>query len=363
MAVNQVQSYSRGTILFSPGDAALAVYVVLEGTIVASKGDEQVALGAGGIIGDVAFFTEGTHTYHAICATEVKTLTITKDNGSQVLSSQPRIALSLLCELAHKAKADELVFFQGIEEKPVTQVDRGILPAGHPIFEERVSPEYNAFLFSTDVECPICQTRFTGARTRTSRLQLEEQRADLRTIYRRFEPNFFYIWVCPKCLFAYPERQYNRLSQTAIAKGRGAWQENTSTNSFAFDTPRTIDQVITSYYLAMASFERVGATLEQWANLWLRLVWIYEDLGQDELARNAAEQAQKYFSEAMSTKSRSSAGDQALYLVLGELALRLGERADAFKNFRAATTMSGGDPRYKRMAADRIQDLRDQREG
>ena len=361
MAVNQVQNYPRGTILFAPGDAALAVHVILEGTIVASQGDQQVTLGPGGIIGDVAFFTEGTQTYHAVCATDVRVLTITKDNGSQVLSGQPRIAFSLLYELAHKAKVDEMAFFQGIEKKAVSPVDLGILPADHPVFDERVSLEYNEFLFPTDVECPICQTRFTGARTRTSRLQLEEQRTDLRTIYRRFEPNFFYIWVCPNCLFAYPERQYNKLSQTAITKVRKAWQEAPPAMSFAFDMPRTIHQVITSYYLAMASFERVGATLEQWANLWLRLVWIYEDLGQGELALKAAKKAQHYFSEAMSTKSRSSAGDQALYLVLGELALRLGETGNAFSNFRAATTMPSGDLRYKRMASDRIQDLREQR--
>ncbi len=363
MAVNQVQSYPRGTILFAPGDVASAVHVVLEGTIVASRGDKQVTLGPGGIIGDIAFFTEGTHRYHAICSTDVTTLTLTKDNGSQVLASQPRIAFSLLYELAHKVNLDEMVFIQGIEKKSESPVDRGALPPGHPIFHERVSTEYGEFLFSTDVECPICQTRFTGARTRTSRLQLEEQRTDLRMIYRNFEPNFFYIWVCPKCLFAYPERQYNRLSHTAIIKGKKAWQENPPAGSFAFDVPRTIHQVITSYYLAMASFERVGASLEQWANLWLRLVWIYEDLGQGELALQATEKAQHYFSEAMATTSRSSSGDQALYLILGELALRLGQNGDAFKNFRAATTMIGGDPRYKRMASDRIQDLRDQREG
>ena len=55
MAVNQVRSYPKGTILFAPGDVASEVHVVLEGTIVASQGDRHVALGPGGIIGDVAF--------------------------------------------------------------------------------------------------------------------------------------------------------------------------------------------------------------------------------------------------------------------------------------------------------------------
>ncbi len=362
MAVNLVQSYPKGAVLFSLGDKASIVHVVLEGTIIASKDGQQVALGAGGILGDVAFFSEGTYTYHAICATDVTTLAITKANGSQVMSSQPRIALSLLTELALKAKGDELVFFQGVEQKTESAKDLGALPPGHPILHDRVSVEHREFLFSTDVECPICETHFTGTRIRTSRLQLEDQKGDLRTIYRNFEPNFYYIWVCPNCQFAYPERQYTKLSRTAITRGRNAWKENPASESFEFEVPRTIQQVITSYYLSMATFEKVGATPDQWANLWLRLVWIYEDLGLDELALKAAAKAKAYFSESMSTTARSSAGDQQLYLLLAELDLRLENKGDAFKNLHAAATMIGGDPRYKRMAADRILDLRERRE-
>ena len=363
MSVNQVQSYPKGTVLFGPGDVASTVFLILEGIIVASKDDGQVALGAGGILGDVAFFTENTHTYTAICATDVTALTITRANSTQVLASQPRIALSLLHELALKAQTDELIFFQGIEPKraespPVS----GSLPQGHPVFQGRVSAEHNKYLFRTDVECPICQTQFTGARVRTSRLQLQEQKPDLRTVYREFEPNFYYIWVCPKCLFAYPERQYNRLSQAAISRMQTAWQEDPPRASFEFEVPRTYHQVITSYYLAMVTFETVGATQDQWANLWLRLVWIYEDLGQDDLAMKAAGKAREYFAKALSTISRSAAGDQQLYLILGELDLRLGKTGDAFPNFHAAATITGGDPRYKRMASDRIQDVRGQRE-
>jgi uncharacterized protein (DUF2225 family) len=362
VTVNQVQSYPRGTILFAPGDIAEAVYVLLEGTIVASQGAKQITLGAGGILGDVAFFADRPHSYHAICATNVRTLNITKHHGAQVLSSQPRVALSMLSELAQKVQNKEMAFFQGLQQKEATPAQPGILPEGHPEYHEPLPIEYGEYLFSVDVDCPICQTRFTGTRIRTSRLQLEVQKTDLRTIYRNFEPNYFYIWVCPKCLFAYPERQYTKLSQSGITKGREAWKESPPEQSFAFDVPRTMHQVITSYYLAMLSFEQVGASLEQWANLWLRLVWIYEDLGEKELSLDAAAQAQQYFSEAMSTKSRSSSGDQALYLILGELALRLRDTRGAFTNFRAASTMTGGDPRYKRMAADCIADLRERRE-
>jgi len=208
------------------------------------------------------------------------------------------------------------------------------------------------------VTCPICSTEFTGLRERTSRLQMERHDPDFRTVYRNFEPNFYYIWVCPQCSFAYPARRFNRLRRTAVEKGREVLLGNPVDFNFAFDGQRTIQQVIISYYLAMRSFEIVGATLEQWANLWLRLVWIYEDLEEGELALAAAEKARDYFAEAMSTSARSAAGDQQLYILLGELELRLGNTGAAFNNFHRAATMTGGDPRHKRLASDRIQDLR-----
>ncbi len=163
-------------------------------------------------------------------------------------------------------------------------------------------------------------------------------------------------------MFAYPERQYKKIRRTAIQRGRQYLEESPpAAFSFAFDGQRTVQQVITSYYLAMRTFEVVGASPEQWANLWLRLVWIYEDLKEEQLALEAAEKARNYFAEAMSTTARSAAGDQQLYILLGELELRLGRGGEAFRNFHTAATMRGGDPRNKRMAFDRIQDLREQR--
>ena len=364
MAVNSMQSHSKGTVLFSQGDTASTVYFILEGKIVVSSGSQQIALGAGAILGDVAFFKESTHTYTAICATDIKALAITKANGSQVIGRQPLIALSLLRELALKVpETDQLLFFQGLEEekssaKEESAVVAGVLPEGHPIFEGRVPADYGELIFDTEATCPVCQTRFTGVRTRTSRLQLEEQKPDFRNVYRNFEPNYFYIWVCPKCLFAYPERLYKKIPQIQIRRAKAAFEAAPPSDAFEFEVPRTIQQVITSYYLAMKTFETVGASPDLWGNLWLRLVWMYDDLGAEELAKEAAQKARDYFGEAMSTISRSAAGDQQLYMILGELDLRLGNEAEAFRNFHAAATMQAGDPRYKRQATDRIQDLR-----
>lgn len=363
MAVNHVKAHPKGTVLFSSGDVATAVYFILDGTIIASSGDQQVVLSAGGILGDVAFFKESKHTYTAICASDVKVLMINKSNGSQVVAGQPLIALSLLRELALQIpNTEQLLFFQGLEDTEASAKSEssqsGILPEGHPVFEGRVPADYGELLFDTDVDCPICQTRFTGVRTRTSRLQLEEQKPDFRNIYRNFEPNFFYIWVCPKCLFAYPERQYKKVPKLAIRRGKAAWEANPLTESFEFSAPRTIQEVITSYYLTMKTFETIGASPDLWGNIWLRLVWIYEDLEATELALKAAQKARDYFNEAMSTTTRSAAGDQQLYLILGELELRLGNDSEAFRNFHAAATIQGGDPRHKRVATDKIQDLR-----
>ncbi len=364
LATNFVQAYDKGTVLFVPGDLAAAVYFILDGTIIATQADLQALLGVGGILGDVAFFQEIPHSYAAVCATDVKVLEINRKNITGVLANQPRIACSLLQELALKIKdGEQMKFFQGVQAEEKQRADSlsDLLPEGHPNFDMRVPVEYSDYLFSTEVTCPVCDTGFSGLRMRTTRLQVERHDPDFRAVYRNFEPNFYYIWVCPQCLFAYPERQYKKIRRTAIQRGQQHLQKNPAAFSFAFDGQRTVQQVIISYYLAMRTFEVVGASLEQWANLWLRLVWIYEDLQEEQLALAAAEKARDYFAEAMSTTARSAAGDQQLYILLGELELRLGRSAEAFRNFHTAATMQGGDPRNKRMAFDRIQDLRELR--
>lgn len=361
LAVDFVQAYAKGTVLFVPGNPASSVYIILDGRIIVTKGDQQVLLGPAGIVGDVAFFQEATHSYAAVCATDVKVLELNKDNITSILAGQPRLACSLLSELARRVSDEGAMnFFQGVQEGQEERVSTlgDLLPEGHPTFNTRVPAEYGEYVFPTEVTCPICSTEFTGLRERTSRLQMERHDPDFRTVYRNFEPNFYYIWVCPQCSFAYPARRFNRLRRTAVEKGREVLLGNPVDFNFAFDGQRTIQQVIISYYLAMRSFEIVGAILEQWANLWLRLVWIYEDLEEGELALAAAEKARDYFAEAMSTSARSAAGDQQLYILLGELELRLGNTGAAFNNFHRAATMTGGDPRHKRLASDRIQDLR-----
>ena len=122
--------------------------------------------------------------------------------------------------------------------------------------------------------------------------------------------------------------------------------------------PRTIHEAFISYYLAMRPYEEIGASSDQRGNLWLRLVWFYEDIGARELALQDAEQGRMYFAETESSPARSAAGEPGLNLLLGELDLRLGHQGEAFRNFHAAATMRGGAPRLKRMASDRIQDLR-----
>lgn len=364
MAANPLQAFDRGKVLFAPGEQASAVYLILDGTVIASQDEKGVSLGPGAILGDVAFFQEQEHFYAAVCATDVKAMEMTKANIKDVFEKQPLIACSLLRELAMAVpKAGEMYFEQGVErlDRELAPSGDDLLPEGHPVFTDRVPASHNELLFATDVTCPICQTQFSAMRTRISRLQAAEHRPDFRAVYRNFEPNFYYVWVCPNCLFAYPERQYGRIPQSAIRRGQAYLEENPPRSSFVFDGQRTLDQVITSYYLALQTFEIVRATPEQWANLWLRLMWIYEDLGEKALMIKAAEEASKHFAESMSTTSRSAAGDQQLYIIMGELDLRLGKGGEAFRNFHGAATMTGGDPRYKRMASDRIQDLRDRR--
>ena len=365
MTAIHVAEFPKDTVLFSKGEQALAMYFVLSGKIEIRTDTQQMFVSTGAVIGDLAFLNEWPHTYGARCETDVRALQLDGKTILDVFERQPRIGYYVMKEVAAKAAGMINETKAALKEEGASETEvtipvslNHLLPEDHPVFTDRAPETHDNFLFTKDVDCPVCKTSFQGTRIRVSRLMVQEHKPDFRTIYSDFDPLWYYVWVCPNCLFAYPARQYSKISRNMVHRAKRELERNPIADSFKFDERRTLHQVFLSYYLALRTYKITEATPQQWGNIWLRLVWLYEDNECTELIKYAAEQALKYFDEAMSTTWRSEAGDQKLYVIMGELCLRLDRNEEAFRYFRNAATIQHGDERYRRTAVDRIQDLR-----
>ena len=232
-----------------------------------------------------------------------------------------------------------------------------ILPPGHPQSEVRRPASDTDFLYAKTVECPVCAA-FSVFSIRESRLVTEKICPDFRVISSNFELLWYYAWVCPECLYAQPYTQFEQLSPMVAERIRGQQQRYPLKGQFQFSSNRTLQEVFLSYFLVLRTFEFMNAPPAQFGNMWLRLLWLYEDLGDQRWARQAAEKALAYFNEAVMTGLRSDAGDQKLFLIMAELSLRLDRRSEALRYLREVLNIKGGSERYRRQASDRIHDLR-----
>lgn len=366
----KVTHLKRGDLLFSKGQSAKVMYFVLSGSVQIIEENNTDALSTGAIIGAIEFLNNRRFHYSARCASDVMLLVLDEKLMIELFRKQSQIGYNILKAVAAEippngqeldidTNTEAAAPVQAVtEDIPVTL--RQLLPEGHPTFDLRVSAAHDHYIFAKDIMCPICDTSFSGIRIRESRLLTKEVMNDSRIIYEDFEPLWYYILVCPNCLFAYPHKQFAKLSHSFKEKVRKAKVNDPIQGVFKFSPQRTLNEVILSYYLALHTYEQFKVPAQQLGNLWLRLVWLYEDGDCSEWAKWAAERALAYFEETVVSSWRSEAGYQEIYVIMAELCIRLGLNEDALRHLLEAVNMRQGNERYRRIASDRIHDLRRQ---
>ncbi len=362
----RVTNFKSGEWLFTQGQSAKAMYFVLSGNVQTGKSGSD-SLSTGAVIGAIEFLNQRSFTYSARCLSDAMVLELDEELTIQLFRKQPQIAYNILKAVATEVpETKEDMDSQDILNQEIETVEANdsallnqLLPSGHPRFAKKLElKEIEQYIFHQEINCPICTTSFTGTRVRHSRLMTREIRHDYRIVYQDFEPLWYYIWVCPKCLFAYPQAQFTKLSDGFKDRISRARMKEPLEGSFRFSPERTLDEVFHSYYLALRTYELVKIPVQQWGNLWLRLLWLYEDAKSEKWATSAAEKALSYFQETIESSWQQETSYQKLYIIMAELCIRLGQREVALRYLLEAVNIKPGHEGYRRKASDRIHDLR-----
>lgn len=355
-----VSEYRSGEPLFVKGHQAREMYFIVTGTVELIDGSRIERVSTGGVVGAVEFLRQIPYTTSALCVSKTSVIALNEDNLVEFLQSQPQLGVILLKSVAAQvpgAAEGE----REVQREPEQKLPQGLMelfPAGHPTPEVRRPESDEEFLYAKAVECPVCGTSFSVLSIRESRLVTKQVCPDFRVINENFEPLWYHVWVCPSCLYAQSYNQFEKIRSTATGKIRGLQQRYPLKGTFQFSPSRTLKEVFLSYFLMLRTLEMMDAPAVQVGNTWLRLLWLYEDLGEEKWAKQAAEKALKYFEEGVMSGVRSEAEDQRLFVIMAEICLRLGRLNEAMRYLREVVSMRGGNERYKRQASDRIQDLR-----
>jgi CRP-like cAMP-binding protein len=94
-----------GHILVHKGMPGAGLFVIESGEVEVDLISRKVTLGPGEFIGELALLTESAHTGRATAKTPVKAIALGREEFSELLHSEPSMALSMLTVLARRLVA------------------------------------------------------------------------------------------------------------------------------------------------------------------------------------------------------------------------------------------------------------------
>ncbi|ABZ84575.1 cyclic nucleotide-binding transcriptional regulator, putative [Heliomicrobium modesticaldum Ice1] len=239
--------------------------------------------------------------------------------------------------------------------------DSGLFPEGHRQYNVSTTVKDDVYLFDKKTACPICNHNFDIKAIRASKQKLKRVDPDFRQRFEDFEPLWYMIWVCPNCYYANFNFEYSQLTEVVKKRFRtNPIRLSFPRLGFQYSHPRTVDQVFTAYYLTLFFLQSGMPDPSRIAKVWLRISWLYDDVGDKAMSQFAAQKALEFFRQAYygSNRSASIDQDQRLSILLGELSMRNNEYEEAMKFFRGGIARRGGNPSLNRQAFDRYQDAK-----
>ncbi|HEX7000818.1 MAG TPA: cyclic nucleotide-binding domain-containing protein, partial [Trueperaceae bacterium] len=99
------RNYSAGEVIFSAGDAAHEMYVLIEGTVdIVLDGKSIEELRPGNVFGEMAIVDEAPRSADAVARTEVKVEPIDQDWFKHLIRRSPTFGLHVMSVMAQRLR-------------------------------------------------------------------------------------------------------------------------------------------------------------------------------------------------------------------------------------------------------------------
>lgn len=410
----KLKKLNKGKVLFRKGDFGNDMYIILDGVvgIYHNKYSKEivplVVLKNGDFFGEMAILEDFPRSTTAVVQEESLCMVINKANFEKAIKDDPGFAIKIMKSLSnrlrlqtarftelekelHKEESNEAEltspeiinpvadtpvannpldenfknFSIIVEDEPKLAFSEEFLaenffPPGHIHYNVPEPDVYKEYILKKDKKCPACGSSFSAALTRHSKLNLDKIEEDFRLVYKNFDPLWYSIWTCPKCYYAdffeeFPKKM-RIYHQAGVLKRASVLRKIFLVNT---KDEITIDDVISSYYQAIQSILLKKEHSRDLAKVWIRLSWLYRDLGDLKMYEKASLQAFSYYYENYYNGEVSSGReDQQLSYLLGLFFLKFNNPVNARKHFFKAIDKRNGDQRINDQAYDKIQDLK-----
>ncbi|MGM0420316.1 MAG: DUF2225 domain-containing protein [Bacillota bacterium] len=158
------------------------------------------------------------------------------------------------------------------------------------------------------------------------------------------------MWVCSACFYAAPPMEFRDLQVSSKRKIKTGFKVTITAKlgdgfSPGYSRPRSLNEVFTNYYLSLALFDYIEASSDEAGGSWIRLSWLYDDLGRYYL---------KEYSGGLSTQA-----EYKLILLLSDLYIKHDDSKKAQPLLDKIIRWAGVKSFYKELARDKFIAIRE----
>lgn len=144
------------------------------------------------------------------------------------------------------------------------------------------------FIYSVARECPICNTKIQITKVR-NKLTNTKQDTDFCMYYKELNPYYYVVAVCPFCGYAANEVNFTDISSRDADKIKALLKDISC--SIDYSGERTVAQGIATLKLALYYSKELNHYASRKAGLYLRLAWLYRELGDAEFEQISLQEA------------------------------------------------------------------------
>ena len=361
------------------------MYIVISGRVNTFNITMQNTLAIAGTAGPGEAFAEAQmfltmHKYVYRAVDDTVVYVVDEKTFPQLAAKNPQLVLELLRSAyapgIQEANETEVMLNSisvsspaSIKKSPIpaSTVSDGpakpVMPKGRRLYDVKLRPEYFNYVYKKGYRCLNCGNEFEDYRIFASKLvQIGNTRYDLRKLYHNFKPELFEILTCPHCYFSafsdyfIEKKSFGR--DTILSRLTGAREEL----HLDFSYERDIDFIIAGHYLAIACAKGFANYRQLCMKLWGNLSWIYEDLGDVDMASYAARKSATAGENAYMETRLSKPQEQLVCLMVGGMLYRSGAVDGVMKWLFSAKNIRMGKKIYADLAEDLMETIRAQKE-
>ncbi len=361
---HKIENLEEKQLLYKEGDLAGEFFALVKGSVLFSSDGRVVKSPSTLAIEDIL------HTRHysesAICAEPVSIIRLKKEEVFTFVKLCPTQAVAIMERLAG-VKKQQPAQKANVEGYSTTQKLEAAkkafdIPGDASGYGDSIDiPSEAKCLHPTEYTCPVCGTKFMEKSILYSLLRTVKTGFDLRIEFKDFDPMWYNILVCPSCKYSNQEKDFPN-----VGRGEGMKiQQKFAQNGIAdidniYSDKRMVEEVILAHYIAISCVEEISDNEVSLAKLWLNIVWLYEDVGDDEKVRYASQKALERYNHIYqyTRKLETPEAEQQIFMIMAELYLRLSEKTQAMQFLSLAFKSESSNRVYKEKCRRKYEDLK-----